>query len=452
MSDLPISQLFYTSRSAYETQRFCDRKYWLSQHFGPTGYGIQPERRSIPLATGSSVHAVLQPILQWVSEHDQLPPDEIVMAAALAELEKYRQKVAAHGLSYWSADEAAYQRMIQEQEHLLVGLPLLWVWHQLPIILADRSIFLVEPREVSVYACTCGYGDGIQPVDEHIRRGCQGLGLQTGPDFIAQHRTTLSYEYWEGKTRGAPLTDAWAESYETRVQVQLGTLGVEQKYGIEIENVYLYGLCKGQYRKSKELGEYQDSRLTWAWRKPADPPLQAEEWAYKYEWWDESEQRMRRLGKGWQRAWVGEFEGGLPAWVRHLTPDVVKDVLRVVGPLPRNQVIKRHALKQWINKTYQNRQAVLHIWQELEKANFDWTAAPVQDLLDWYFGQSWDCQRFGRRYKCEMAPICHRDSGWQDPFSIGFVPRRPHHPGELEQAVARGLIPAEEEYESDDAL
>lgn len=444
-----IPLLFFTSRTARDNYFFCPRFRYLSNHWGPTGYGIQPEKTSVPLATGARVHDVLHPVLQYCVEHDQLPPNDVVGQAALNALEAYRESVRAHGLSYWG-DDPAYLRMVQEQEHLITGLPLLWVIHQLPRLLQDWRVVLAEPREVSVYRCTCGLGDGIPPWQAHVDRQCEGIGLQSGPDFIAQHRQSGSYRYDEFKTRGSNLTDAWAESFETRVQIQLGTLGVEQKLGIDIEQVYLHGLCKGQLRSSKDFGEYQDSRLCYAWLKKGQPPLSDDEWAYEYEWWDAVENRSRRLGKGYERTWVGEFPGGLPAWIQTLPEYTVSKMLRTVGPLLRNPFVKQAALEQWVMLEAQIQEALGQIYETLSCNGWNWASESVQGDLDLFFPQSWDCQRFGRRYACAMKKICHREPGWQDPLSNGYVPRRPHHPPELAQAVARGLVPADDVWEGED--
>ncbi len=444
-----IPLLFFTSRTARDNHFFCPRYRYLGNHWGPTGYGIQPQATSIPLATGSRVHEILHPVLQYCVEHDTLPPATVLAEAAAISLKAYRESVAAKGMSYWG-DDSAFTRMVSEQEHLIVGLPMLWTIHELPRLLQEWRITLAEPREVSVYKCTCALGDGIPPAEAHVERGCEGIGIQTGPDYIAQHRQSGSYRYGEFKTKGGPLTDAWAESYETRVQVQLGTLGVEQKHGIEIEQVVLHGLSKGKYSKTKELGEYQDSRLCWAWFKPGSPPLVEDEWAYEYEWWDEQEQRKRRLGKGYERRWVGDYPGGLPAWILALPEWTVAKMLRTVGPLQRNPMVKAAALESWIYLEEDIQIKVGTVYNAIEQNDWNWAAPQVQSLLNELFPQSWDCQRFGARYPCAFKKICHHEPGWQDPFSIGFVPRRPHHPSEMAQAVARGLVPAEDVWEGDE--
>ena len=450
MTETPAPLLFFTSRSAFERQVECQRKRYLGNHWGPRGYGLQPSRQSIPLATGQRTHEIFQPVLQYCVEHDQLPPAELIGRVCVEAVENYQAAVADKGLSYWGTD-SDLQRLVTEQENLIAGLPMLWFLHRLPVLLQDWRIVLAEPREVSVYACTCGLGDGIPPWQVHVERGCEGIGLMTGPDFIAQHRYSGSYRYDEFKTRSAQLTDAWAESYETRVQVQLGTLGIEQKLGIQVDQVYLHGLWKGQRRQSTAIGgEYQDSVLCWPWCKKGSPPLSDDEWAYAYEWWDEQENRSRRLGKGFERRWVGEYPGGLPAFIQTLPDHIVAKIVRTVGPLQRNPVAKADALDGWIEQEIRNRSNLYEIYAALETNRFDWTAPQVRKLLNRHFPQSWDCQKYGARYACEFKPICHHSPGWQDPYSIGFVDRRPHHQAELDQAVARGLAPADDVWEGDE--
>jgi hypothetical protein len=111
---------------------------------------------------------------------------------------------------------------------------------------------------------------------------------------------------------------------------------------------------------------------------------------------------------------------------------------------------KAAALRGWIHLESSVRENLTVIHEALAQVGYDWTHDDIQNLLDAYFPQSWDCQRFGKRYACAMVPICHHHPGWQDPFSIGFVNRRPHHPPEMAQAVARGLLPAGETWEMDD--
>lgn len=452
--DQPVPLLFFSSRTALETQNFCPRDRYLSNHWGPKGYGVQPKRESVPLASGQRIHEILHPILQHCVDHDEAPNLSQVAEFAQAALQNYRDAVETRGLS-WHADEESYKRMIQEQENLIVGLPVLWAMHELPILLKDWRIILAEPREVSVYACTCGLGDGIPPWESHVQRGCEGIGIMTGPDYIAQHRRAITHRYGEFKTKGSALTDAWAESFETRIQIQLGSLGVEQKHGIEIHEVYLHGLSKGARRQSEKRGEYQDSRLCWAWFKKGSPPLDDDEWAYEWEWWDAVENRSRRLGKGWEPRWVGEYVApdgnpGLLAWIQQLPEYTVAKMLRTIGPIQRNRVAKEHALKAWIYRELANRRNLGVLFEILQGNNYNWASEEFQDALDEFFPQSWDCQRFGKRYGCSKIPICHRHPGWQDPYSIGFVDRRPHHEAELQQAISRGLLPAEDVWEGDE--
>ena len=77
----------------------------------------------------------------------------------------------------------------------------------------------------------------------------------------------------------------------------------------------------------------------------------------------------------------------------------------------------------------------------LERVTYRWESPEFQTLLDRLVPCSWQCRPYGKEHQCEFVKICHRHEGWQDPIGSGhYVPRRPHHAAELEQAVARGLI------------
>ena len=67
---------------------------------------------------------------------------------------------------------------------------------------------------------------------------------------------------------------------------------------------------------------------------------------------------------------------------------------------------------------------------------------PTPSFRNWSGCESY----FGER--CDYYAICHFDSGWDQPETIGFVGRRPHHDPERFQMEARGLpVPEEEDIE-----
>jgi hypothetical protein len=75
---------------------------------------------------------------------------------------------------------------------------------------------------------------------------------------------------------------------------------------------------------------------------------------------------------------------------------------------------------------------------------YTWESPEYQALLDELVPCSWNCRPFGAEHQCEFVRICHRHEGWTDPIGSGhYQPRLPHHDPELQQAVARGLLPAE---------
>jgi hypothetical protein len=85
------------------------------------------------------------------------------------------------------------------------------------------------------------------------------------------------------------------------------------------------------------------------------------------------------------------------------------------------------------------------------RAAYGWASPEFQTLLDQLVPCSWECRPYGKEHQCEFVRICHRDQGWQDPIGSGyFVPRRPHHAPELEQAIARGLLVADTQEVNED--
>jgi hypothetical protein len=70
-----------------------------------------------------------------------------------------------------------------------------------------------------------------------------------------------------------------------------------------------------------------------------------------------------------------------------------------------------------------------------------WNSPEFQNRLASLVSPSFECRRFGLRHECAFVPICFKQAGWEDPLGGGkYVPRRPHHQPEIDQAVERGLL------------
>ncbi len=437
--------LWLTDRSRYETGNRCARERFLQYHFGRHGYGVQRTAQKVPLATGDVIHRGFAQILHWVKQHDTLPTPEVLEGGVNHALGAYLGIIETRGLLHWHEDPGQQQRLVDEQVMLIEGMVRAWVLWKLPEVLRDWRIVHVEEEHVSVFDCTCGIGDRLGTIDDHVAKGCEGIGVQTRADFVAIHRVAGTYSYHEFKTT-AQNNARFRETYETDMQPYLGTLGIEDTLGIEVEQIFVHGLIKGTFDHEYNSAtrdytgpEYQNSRLCYAWKNMSAP--MESEWACKYQWYD-AQGVMHKLPKAFKRTAVSEF-GNYQEYIELFAEDLRSQVLHTIGPLLRKDHVRIGALESWIHEERRIRWALFEVADLIDAHGGDWTAEPVQRFLDREFKRTFDCQRFGGRYACHDIPVCHEHPGWEDPMGLlGFVPRRPHHVPEEQQAVQRGCLPA----------
>lgn len=453
--------LQFTDRSRHMTRvGKCPRAAFLSTAFGPTGYGIQRKAKSVPLASGTMLHDAHEFILRAVMATDTLPGDHIVREGIALAHAAYDKSFAARGLQFWEAGDEALQRVVREQKALIEALIWVWVLYALPRFHQTYRVVSIEEEEVTVYACTCGLGDGVPPWDAHVERGCAGIGVQTKADWIGEHREVPgNFAYHELKTTGS-YAESFAGRWETDIQPYLGAHGWEQRTGERIAATYIHGFLKGQRKKERAPGdigrrytgpEYQDSRLVYAYCRAAEPPVFPEaDWQAEYEWLDE-EGKTRRLGPKYKKTLTAFYPGGVEAWVRALSPEQAMSHLCVVGPLLPKPAIVAGTIKGWVQAESDTRSRLWELSTMMEEGGVAWYDPPALEFIDRYFPQSWQCDRYGNRHRCEFAPICLKESGWQDPLTfMEFLPRRPHHDPELVQMRLRGLEPPEDQGQEEE--
>jgi hypothetical protein len=458
-----MSSLQFTDRSRFLLRTGkCPRAAFLSTAWGPTGYGIARKRVSTPLASGTMLHDGLGYILDYLLNRDMLPTDAITTQAVALAHAKYDATVAARGLSFWGENDVAMIKHIQEQRALIEALIWVWVLEKLPALHAEYRVVAVESEEVSVYACTCSILDGIPPWEDHEAKGCEGIALQSKADWIGQHRDQPdAYTYHEFKSSGLD-PGIWADKWDTDIQPHLGPLGWQDRTGLTITGCFVHGLFKGRRAKErmpedrgrKYTGpDYQDSRLVYGYCKPGTPPLVPDDWAAEYEWWDEQEHRARRLGPSYKKRLTSEYPGGVRQWVLDMAPEERQKHVMTVGPILPNPERQESAVEAWVQSEVETREKIWQLHEIMAEPDVagDWTHRKVQGELDRSFPQSWNCRPYGRRHECDFVKICLKQAGWQDPEgALDYIPRRPHHDPELQQAIARGLLVPEDQGEEDE--
>ena len=504
-----ISRLTYSSRSQIEDGRsHCQRDRYLTYHAGPNGYGLVRKGQSIPLATGSMGHTAMAPIMRWCQDHDgeiqqalALPeaqgpgpsflvvPREVIRAAIVEGQEEYDRAVVARGFAY-AADEPETQYLIKEQKALIAGLVWAWTIEVLPEILRHSRILEVENDQALVYDCTCGLGAFVGTHTDHVERACEGKAFANKPDFITQNRTTEELGYHEFKTSGSD-SPTFRDQWEIKMQMITATVDVELRHGKPVVEIWIHGLLKGRREQDynavtrrRDAGTYkQSSPACYGYVKPAVPPMEPADIRPGREWWDPFEQRMRAVGKNHQKTPMWEIPLPVPegwtqeeAWSEFMGAEARRKMLAIVGPLTRQDQMLQGFWEEtkaeedrWIGGLWD-----LHdLAQQLIAEAADtpggvpedywrtvWADERFQRALNQWFPRSYACRRYGNRYKCQHENTCFYREGWDHPLAASvldqegtgmFILRRPHHQQELDQAVARGLLPPDDEGLIDDA-
>lgn len=447
-----------TDRSRYKqgTGRCAGARY-LGYHFGPTGYGITTKADSLPLATGLYVHQGVEAYGQILRQRDVLPTLEDTRAIIAAVQAAYLTRVEARGFR-GILGGVQTEETITEQAALISGL--LWALRLkfLPWLQQTYRVLSVEEERLHWLDCPCGAGP--LGAEHHLARGCTGKVLMLRTDILAQRRGATTLAYFEVKTTGWE-SDAWAEQWESDPQLGLGTLDVADHYGAEVSELYILGLNKGARRREKDEPQgrrKQMSSLCYGYRRPGNPPLVSDDWLPSYEWINEHGE-VKRASRAHRRAAIGEivqgdwptwlaYQGQDPAltveefWVRMLPASVLDKVCFLLGPMNRQDHQIASVRRAMVGEETRWQQILWELY-ELQQTS-PWASDAFQARWDALVPRSWNCRPFGKDHQCEFFEICHKGEAWRDPLGSGrYQPRLPHHRAELEQAVARGLLPTE---------
>ena len=465
---------------------FCQRARLLGYHIGPNGYGITMKATKLPLMTGIAGHDGLAPILEWCRQHPThitIPPDAIIRAAIHEAQQKYWKTVEVRGFAYLSDNEDV-QAVTREQNYLISGMIWAWCIEVLPEILQRAQILEVEVDDTYVFDCTCGLGDGIGTKADHEARDCQGKGLMCRPDFLALTRLTQELEYHEFKTTSMDSI-TFRDKWEVMIQMFAATLDAERRLQRQVQSIYIHGLIKGKREgdynsESGKRDSYirQNSVFCYGYRKPGNPPMEQEEWAAQYEYYEPYEGKTKRLPRSFKKAGVWEIPETLMAtpesdgpdpemtrsefWVKWIPTEARKKTIVLMGPFTRQQQMVEHFLQEakgeedrWQDGLWQLYDLGVKILEEYSRqapaiqdaAQGDgwwsvvWPDPRFQFLMDRLFPRSYECRRYGMRNRCVFEDPCLYREGWADPIGSGrYIERRPHHKDELDQAIGRGLM------------
>lgn len=441
--------LWLTDRSRVETGLgFCKRARMLQYHAGSTGAGLRRKSEAIPLARGTYFHEGLEYILRFGHAAD----DAVIRAAATRAAAAYRTRATASGLANLDQSDRA-ETLIAEQASLVEALIWCWALELLPWLLEEYDVVAVEEPGVHVLGCTCGLSDGVGTRQDHEARDCQGIGWMHRLDAILRKKSNGRLHYWEWKTTGS-TGERWETQWELQPQFAAGGAIVEARLGEPVDELWVGGMICG-YRQERDYDpilkkgtgpKIQNTPLIYGYYSPGIPALKAPAWAGQYNYVGQ-DGKNHRLTKDYQKrsVWDATFEGqpeGMSAveyWVKWLPSEVRRKQLQVVGPLnPQQQVVAQMFDETiWEERKWQG--DLWELYRNLEDCQWDWTHRQYQGALNRLMPRSWACRRYGKSHQCEFVKLCHEQEGWETPLEHGYVLRKPHHVGEVEQLKERGV-------------
>ena len=467
------SMLYLSDRSRMNLGlTWCPRARYLEFSSGPVGYGIRSKRRAIPLATGSGIHKPLELALRHMKEHGEVPSREAFRPMVVEAIAEYFSLVEKRGFMNHTDDQT--QKIMQEQRCLIEGLS--WTaWKiLLPPIHEHYAVVHVEQEDVLVWDCDCGLGEMLGDYTEHEAKGCGGIGIQVRPDAGLRRRSDSALCVLDWKSDGNVHKYNWQESFRLNIQMAFQVMSLERLMQEPVQGgVFIAGLHKG-WRATEKTDQdgvwvgvegspttekYQASVMCYGYQKPANPPLEPEEWRseYYYSEWDEKKQKMvgRNLkGKGYSKVglWLANFPdkpkswSSMEHWVEnYLSDETVAKQVKLAGPLHAPEHLFEALKRAGTANEQRVRESLWALWEVSEATGGEFSHPDFQAALDIHFPQTWDCQRYNT--KCQFVPICDRQAGWEDPLGTGMYElRRPHHEAERLQLTSRGVeLPPEQD-------
>lgn len=353
----------YTSRSQIEDYQKCPRSRWHKQFSLIDGVpkGITPVRKSIPLSTGTCIHAGVEYLLRWaknIAGWEQNGPTELewekgIQNAVTAATKMYHELVYNAGFTGAGVSNDINQKFTYyEQLALTEALIRAWALKELPNILAEYEIVGTE-KEIN------------------IKLPGTDILFQARVDAELKHRIDGSYYNYSLKTAKMwndrsdksyrkdlqGLTEIWAVENErlgvsTYLDAILDNLFVLRNKGyIPAANVdtmykFLVGklphsgkvvdavkfcfLIKGDRRESGKDFSYYDTGDGSGKYVTYNPLIRgykritamSVEYAHSYKFPNANNKSgMGALGKGWEpfNVWEDNGVGGVRGWMKMLS-------------------------------------------------------------------------------------------------------------------------------------
>jgi hypothetical protein len=468
----------FSDRSRFLEFQRCPTARYLGYSWG--GTGLRRVRATIPLVTGSAVHAGMASLLNQVLKLGDTPGvwahvsvDEAV-AAALAE---YELELKGRGLDVELGEDA--QWVTDEQRALIEGLVRAYAVAPtgLQALLEQYRILEMEREDVWEGFTHLGLDEKNGRVDFQAR--ADGLLQERGTSdlYVLSFKTASAFDYrqeasnrhdvqglseaavierrlrqWQSEINAQEMGD-WNKDARQYFQSTNGCsdtvfdLLANLEGDARIMGIQMVYLIKGQRTQGEEGGRYvTQSSLIHPWRKEG---ITEAEWAWRYKWsgpdiWpDSGKLRGHTLGKGWQRVDVWN-DIGVKGWIDLLASGSVQtdlgDPFDAIVNMPLPYFRQDRDVQDWIEQAQNQEARVIQDHQVLEgvRVNQPELMRSVVNAMAPGYRRSCDWPS-----KCQFQEVCFGDSSmFTSPLSTGLYEiRRPHHDAEAAAFREKSEVP-----------
>jgi hypothetical protein len=255
------SPLYYTDRSACETDDRCGMEYFWNRKYN--GMGIVPKNRPIYFKIGSETHEDLAAI----AEMEDISPESINTLV----------KEITDPLN----EEDKQNRSIMEVLYRRLG----WL---------SAYALYIEPRIRAEF-------ENVQ-VESEIILDRTPLWIAITPDRVLRHRQGKYLVYREYKTT-ITAGQKWVRHWPYDIQVHCGIQAIQEELNEKVAYAQIMGLMKGDTR-----GERLAHPYVWGYYNEAQ-----EKWTHDY---------AKARAAGWAPAPVWDYPGGVVEWVQRCGEEV----------------------------------------------------------------------------------------------------------------------------------
>lgn len=390
-----------TDRSRINEGKKCPRKRWIK--YEAMGTGLESKWRSEDLELGSAVHEGLDRVMTGTET-------EFAASGARLRLEKMVElEIENDNGAMWSALPEVAQLLRGEQAALTYAL--VWIFgKRLAGRLLEEYEILSTEEEINWLL-----GDGEKSIVMMSRPDGVWRRRSDGQLFVVSYKTAKKFEPWT------------LENLECDSQGLTEGLAAWARYGEKPAGILYFYLLKGTKYQDKELGvkRYTSSLVRpWMNEQVGMGDLLPSQFAMEYEFYEPSEGKTRRLGKGWKRVDIWTMMD-LGEWLRWLDeglvqPELGRDWLGEVIAEPQVRMFDEEQADRWIKGAAKS--------EQIQAANnFIVAHQPTKAALDTFIPLSDQaCFQFGRR--CFAFDTCFRGVTIEQKVVNGdWIARTPNH-------------------------